>query len=202
MVERAVKGDETALTMLLLGTQAWLGESIARRIPADLRGSIDADDVVQEAHVSAACHISELESTDSQVFNGWISAIAQHKLRDLIRRRRAAKRGGGQVRMTPPAANLEDSMVQLLDVIAGPGRTPSRCVGRAEAVGYMQRALADLPEHYFEAIRLVHLEGRAVADAAREMDRTERAVHGLLRRGLETLRNQLGTASDYLSSQR
>ncbi|MCH8806978.1 MAG: hypothetical protein IH986_12925 [Planctomycetes bacterium] len=91
-------------------------------------------------------------------------------------------------------------MIGLLDLLAGPGRTPSRCVARVEALRAVQSALDRLPEHYRQAILLVRIEGRPVAEVAAEMGRTERAVHGLTRRGLELLRDRLGDSSAYLSS--
>jgi DNA-directed RNA polymerase specialized sigma24 family protein len=41
-------------------------------------------------------------------------------------------------------------------------------------------------------VELRHLRGRSVGDVAREMGRTRAAVAGLLRRGLEGLRQHLG----------
>ena len=40
-------------------------------------------------------------------------------------------------------------------------------------------ALQTLPEHYRQAVGLVCLEGRPVAEAAALMGKTQRAVHGL-----------------------
>jgi len=73
-------------------------------------------------------------------------------------------------------------------------------VARREAVALMKQEILALPEHYRRAIELVYLQGRTVAAAAREMGRTERAIHGLCRRGTRLLARRLGSASCYLGS--
>ncbi len=46
---------------------------------------------------------------------------------------------------------------------------------------------------------LVHIEGKPVTEAAEALGRTERSIHGLLRRGLEKLREVLGRESQFLT---
>ena len=53
---------------------------------------------------------------------------------------------------------------------------------------------------YRKALRLVHIEGRSVAYAAQQMGRTERAIHGLCRRGLKLMQQCMAGASNYFSS--
>lgn len=200
MVRRAVSGDKVALTVLLRRSRSRLRETIAGSIPPDLERRVDADDVVQEAHVAASRTIRELKNATPDGFDGWLFTIARSKLRDALRRFRAAKRGGGRVPLSDRPAGTEDSMVALLDRVAGPDRTPSRVVARAEAVKAVESALADISEQYREAIWLVHIEGRPIAAAAKQLGKTDRAVHGLLRRGLKELCDELGSVSGFLSS--
>ena len=91
-------------------------------------------------------------------------------------------------------------MVGLLDLVAAPGRTPSRVLARRDAVAAMQTALASIPEHYQQAVWLVYIEGHPVAEAAARLGKTERAIHGLCRSALKLLRERLGSASQFLSS--
>lgn len=88
----------------------------------------------------------------------------------------------------------------LFHNLAGPTKTPSRLVARSEAIVAVNHALANLPKHYHEAIQLVHIEGRSARDAGERMGRTERAIHGLCRRGLKLLEKELQSASRFLSS--
>lgn len=200
LVSRAAAGDELALTLLLKDSRRPLVEWIARKVPPALRSVIDADDVVQDSHVEAYRHVSSFEPRGPDAFDRWIRTIALRKLRDQIKRHRAAKRGGGAVALTPAGRAVDDSMIALLDTLAGPGRTPSRSVARIEAIEAVQGALNDIDEHYRQVIWMVHIEGRPVAEAARALGRTERAIHGLTRRGLEQLRERLGERCNFLSA--
>ena len=200
LVQRAVGGDELALTLLLKDSRRRLCGYLAGRIPADLRGTIDPDDVVQDAHVEVYRHIDRLDSSDPDAFDRWVKTISIRKLRDRLRRRRAAKRGGGQAVVEENRGLVEDSMIGLLDMVAVSGHTPSRSVARAEAVQAVQAALDDLPEHYRQAIWMVHIDGIPVAEAAKCMGRTDRAIHGLIRRGMDMLGQILESSTRFLSS--
>ena len=87
----------------------------------------------------------------------------------------------------------------LLDTLAGPTQTPSRNVARGEAIDAVEDALDQLPDHYRQAVWLVHIAGRPVREAALAMGRTDRAIHGLCRQGLKAMRDYLGSESRFLS---
>ena len=200
LLRRAIDGDSAALKLVLLDLHPRLCSYLTRRIPADLRPALDAEDVVQETYAQIFRRIRDFDLRGSASFQRWVYTIALHQFRHAISRGRAAKRGGGARALTPPRRSREESCVALLELLAGPGRTPSRCVARQEAVLAVEAALTELPEHYRQALWLIHIQGWTVAMAAAEMGRTERALHGLCRRGLKLLRDRLGSRSRYLSS--
>jgi RNA polymerase sigma-70 factor (ECF subfamily) len=200
LIGRAVAGDHSALKLLLLDAHPRLCSYVARRMPTDLRATLDAEDVVQEAYAQVFRRVGQFEPRGPLSFQRWMLTIALRKLRNAISRERAAKRGGGARLAGATLRRQEESCVALLDLLAAPGRTPSRCVARQEAVQAVEGALAALPDHYRQALWLVHIQGWPVARAAAEMGRTERALHGLCRRGLKLLRDRLGSVSGYLSS--
>ena len=200
LVQRAVGGDELALTLLLRDSRKRMCIYLSGRVPADLRGTIDPDDVVQDAHVEVYRNIGRLDATEPEAFDRWVKTISIRKLRDRIRRRRAAKRGGGRVEVEGERGNVEDSMIGLLDLVAASNHTPSRSVARAEAIQAVQAALDELPEHYRQANWMVHIDGTPVAEAAKRVGRTDRAVHGLIRRGMGMLGQILESSTRFLSS--
>ncbi|MFQ5413765.1 MAG: RNA polymerase sigma factor [Phycisphaerae bacterium] len=202
LVERAAAGDTVALTQLLTASRGALGAYVAVRLPAELQGVVDADDIVQETYVEVFRHIGRFKPEGAYAFERWLATIAIRKLHEAVRRRRALKRGGGAHAVRAPARRFEDSLVSLLDMVAGSNSTPSRVVGRREAGAAMEQAIGELPPHYAEAIRLVYLEGCSVAEAAERMGRTDRAIHGLCRRGLKLLHGKMGSASMFLSRTR
>ncbi len=200
LVKRAVGGDGVALKLLLTNSRPRLRGYVSSRIPQDLARVVDADDLVQDAHMDVFRYIATFEDRGTDSFFRWVATITLHKLRNAIRRHRAAKRGGGRVPVTLASNGLEDSTIALLDQLAGPGNTPSRSVARGEAIRAVHLALEGIPESNRRAVWLVHIEGRSAKEAATDMGKTERAVHGLCRRGLTLLRGELQSASRFLSS--
>jgi len=199
-VQRAMQGDSVALKVLLTESHGRLSAQFATRVPATLRGTVGVEDLIQEAHVEVFRRIQAFVPRGPRSFDRWVLAIALSRLRNAIRRQNAVRRGGGRITTPATTRSIEDSTIVLLDAIAGPGHTPSRSVARAELVQAVQAALAELPEHNRRALWLVHIEGRPVREAAAEMGRTERAIHGLCRRGAALLRAQLKSASRFLAS--
>ena len=199
LVELAVAGDRGALLKLLGRSRQSLCGYVARRIPAVLRGEVDAEDVVQNAHIEVFRRISSFESRGAGSFDRWVRTITARKLLDAIRRRRAVKRGGGRAAVGA-ANNFAESMIALVEWVAGDERSPSRVVARAEAVGAMQAAMDQLPPDYRKAMWMVHIEGRSTADVARELHRSEAAVRVLCHKARKRLRALLGDRSRYLSS--
>lgn len=68
-----------------------------------------------------------------------------------------------------------------------------------ELVHSVQTALSELPTRNQQAIWLIHFECETAQQAAVKMGCTERAIHGLCRRGLEILGARLQEA-DILES--
>ncbi|UCC29834.1 MAG: sigma-70 family RNA polymerase sigma factor [Phycisphaerales bacterium] len=202
LVGKAVGGDPVALTVLLTQARGRLRNHVTRRIPADLRGTIDADDVLQDAQVQAYSHIAHFVPQGPDSFYRWFATIAIRRLRNAVERHRALKRGGGRLARAGAArAGVpEESCVALLDLLAAPVKTPSRTAAGREAVQAVQAALAFLPEDYRQAVQLVYIEGQPVAAAAAKMGRTERAIHNLCYKAKDRLRKLMGSRSRYLSS--
>jgi RNA polymerase sigma-70 factor (ECF subfamily) len=199
-LQQAVAGDTAALKLLLADIRPRVARHVAWRIPAGMTGAKDVDDVLQDAYLEVFSRIASFQPRTVEGFYRWVATIAMNRLRDAIRRHRALKRGGIK---RPPAATQRgawDSSIALLDLVAGPERTPSRVLARSERVAAVQAALASLPEHYRQAVALVYLDGRTVGQAAEIMKRSERAVHGLCRRSLRLLSEELERGSVFLSS--
>lgn len=194
-IERAVAGDSVALKLLLAPLHARLCGLVGRKIPRDLARTIDAEDIVQDTHIDIFRRIGTFELREPDSFERWATTIALNRLRNAIEKHRALKRGGGR-RQIEAQQKYQASTIALLDRMAGPGKTPSRVVARDEALQAVESAMKSLPAHYAEALRLVHIEGRSVREAADAMSRTERAVHGLCRRGLQMMREQLESTTN------
>jgi RNA polymerase sigma-70 factor (ECF subfamily) len=198
LAAKAVAGDEVALSKLLFRHHEQLVADISGRLPADLQGSVSAEDVVQEAYVVAFQRIASFNPQDHARFYAWLATIARNRLMDAVKAQRAAKRGGGRMAV----ANLstdDEEMVHMLEVLAAHSRTPSRSAAGHEAAEAVARALEDLPKDYGEVLRLRYVDALPVAEIAERMQRTDGAVHMLCHRGLQALRLALGDTTKFLT---
>ncbi len=200
LIARATGGDELALEPLLLRHHRRLLGFIQHKLPESLRGFMAAEDVLQLTYTEVFRHIKTFGPQGSDSFYHWLTTIAEHRLVDVIRAHKAAKRGGGRRPADVPARAESSSVLDLLALVNVDEHTPSRSAARHEAGSAIHVALAGLRDDYRQAICLRYLEGLPVADVAARMDRTPRAVHMLCHRGLQRLRESLGRASDFLSA--
>lgn len=199
LVQRAAEGDEAALRRLLLAHHDRLAASIARQLPEDLQRILSVDDVLQEAYLVVFRKIRQFEPGQSGSFDAWLTRIAEHRLADLIKGHRRAKRGVGRAPAALRPENDESTVIDMLQMLAADSRTPSREARMHEAMAAVQSALENLKEDNREALRLRYLEGLPVAELAERMGRSEGAVHMLCTRGLQSLREELGDLSRFLS---
>lgn len=197
LARQAAAGDAAALTILLQDSRRRLCEKIARKIPTDLCGFLDAEDVVQEAHIATFRHIHLFQPQGPDSFYRWVATVAIRKLRDAVRRRRADKRGGQTLPPVTCGTGLEDSVFMLLEAVAAPGHTASSTAVRREAAETVLSELELLPHDQRQAVWLVHIERLPVSSAAAQMGQSKPAVYGLCRRGLDTLRDRLASASRF-----
>lgn len=198
LIKRAANGDSVAITLLLADSRQRLRDHLENRIPLDLRRTIGAEDLVQETQIRVFRHLGTFVPRGDDSFYRWVATIALRQLRNVVKAQRTLKRGGGHQAAGSPATS-EGSIVALLDLMAGSEKSPSHHAARLEALDAVADGLELLPADYREAVRLVYLEGRAVADAAQLMGRTPRAVHNLCYKAKDLLREILGSSSRYLS---
>jgi RNA polymerase sigma-70 factor (ECF subfamily) len=199
LAQRAVDGDEAALRRLLLDHHDQLARIVAQQIPADLQRVLSADDVLQETYLVAFRKICDFEPGPPRGFQAWLNAIAEHRLGDMIRRHRRAKRGGGRTPLSLAGGSDESTVVDMLRMLATDSRTPSRETRLHETMDALHVALQNLNESNREVVRLRYLEGLSVAETAERMERSEGAVRMLCTRGLRALREELGDLSRFLS---
>jgi RNA polymerase sigma-70 factor (ECF subfamily) len=164
-----------------------------------MKALIGAEDVLQETFAEVFRRMGTFDGTTTDAFWGWISMIADHRLADMVRAQRSAKRNrGGRVTNVPKGGDMSTAG-ELFAILKLHEHTPSRSFARREAVSAVQVALASLKEEYRKALRMRYIEGLPVARIAEAMGRTEGSVNMLCNRGLTKLREAMGRASAYLS---
>jgi len=199
LVNAAVAGDQMALEKLLWLVYDRLERFLDRDLPQEFQSIISTEDVIQETYVDVCAGIARFELRGQNSFFNWCATIARHRLLDKIKAQRAVKRGGRvtAIGQTDPTT---DSMAGLIDRVACDELSPSGVVDRMEARRVVTVALSALKDDYRIALTRRYLEGLPIADIAREMERTERAIQMLCNRGLKKLRDALGNSSYYFGS--
>lgn len=201
LVEQASQGNRVALERLLMLFDLRLRRRIGRRLAKNSPAVLSVDDVLQETYTDAFRHIRRLEPRGGEAFYNWLAAIAERKLLDAVRALRTAKRS------PPPgarrvASDRGTSLLGLAQLVDPRNKTPSGVVAREEAVKTLQVALARLPEPCRQVVWMHHVENKPAREIAAALGRTERAVNQLCYRGLQQLREEMGSRSRYLGDSR
>ena len=153
-----------------------------------LQGRLAPSDLVQQTLLKAHQNWDRCRGATDAQRAAWLRAILAHELADAGRK---IDRRGEDRRRSLEAA-LERSSVRLEGWLASDSTSPSGRVVRQEQLLRLAEALARLPEDQRAALELHHLQGLAVQEVSRRTGRSTAAIAGLLRRGLESLRELLG----------
>jgi len=150
LIERARRGDGRAFEELALREERALYRHAARILGA----GPDAEDVVQDAFLSAWRSIGSFEGTS---FRAWLFRIVTNRALDRVR----ARRRRPELPLDPPA----DDEVTWAEPVAGGPDLADIAAGR-EAVAAVEEALRGVPEEQRAALLLRDIEGFAYEEIA------------------------------------
>jgi RNA polymerase sigma-70 factor (ECF subfamily) len=199
LVDAAVGGDAAAMEHLLMRHFAPLERHLQPRIPPQARRQFGVEDVLQEVLAQAFRDIKQFQYRDDASFFSWLKSIADHRLADALKGLGRKKRGGDQHRLSSMDF-ATSTIATLIDIVCHDSHVPDDSAQRHEAERAIQVALASLPEDQREVLRARFIDGRDVSQIAQQMDRTEGAVRGLIKRGKAKLAEAMGRSSAWLSS--
>jgi len=160
---RAADGDDRAFEVLVRRHAPYL-RAFATRY---LGSAADADDVVQDAFITAWRRLSDLE--DLGRVRSWLSTIVARRATDLLRSRR-------------PAAPLDEDTA-LVSRLGDP--ESGATVG--DQLAALGRALAELPDDLRRAWLLREAAGSTYAEIATELDVPVATVRGRIARARAAL---------------
>ncbi|HBE70853.1 MAG TPA: RNA polymerase subunit sigma-70 [Planctomycetaceae bacterium] len=188
LLNQAIAGDKDALGELLEDYRAYLTVLAQRYLDNRLKGRLDAADVVQITFLEAQRDIGAFRGHHIEELLGWLRHILRNNVssahqRHLQTQKRSAKR---EVSNSPT-----DSRPAFTDVAPAELTTPSQRMMRDEAAVYLANCLEEIPDTQREAIRLRYVEGCSLKEISAKMGKSEMAVAGLLKRGLQALRNRM-----------
>jgi len=196
LIRRASSGDGAALQLLLLQYRGELLRYLTRKIPEELRRTLEPQDVLQDVYFEVFRSMGSFSASEPGMALRWMLRIARNRVIDLVRLNNSAKRGGG--RADELAGASDEAVEKLLQDLWVYERTPSRSAAAHELLNAVQQSMNRLPTDYREALRHRYLEGMALDDIASRMNRSSGSVLMLCNRGLKALRTELGSYSAYL----
>jgi len=159
-----------------------------------LRSKLGASDIVQQTLLKAAQNLRQFKGRGNAEMAGWLRRILSNTLIDAVREFEGAKRDVCLERSLE--ATLTQSSARLEASLQGSANSPSEQAMRHEQLMQLSAALGQLPEDQRQAVEMHYLQACTVVEIAGQMARTERSVAGLVRRGLQKLRELLADGRD------
>lgn len=189
LIHSARQGDEFALTALLSHYRPALKLIAELEIGKRLQRRADASDIVQQTQLEAFESIRDFRGSSEPEFSAWIKTILRHRVSNAVRDNLAGKRDVSREQYL----DKEEGPINVTWLTPGRGRfaTASRHVIKAEAALKLINAMGKLSEDQRLAIRMRHLQGQSIEEIAKHMEKTTASVAGLLRRGMQALRDQV-----------
>jgi RNA polymerase sigma factor (sigma-70 family) len=170
---KAKAGDEASFARLFGLHADRLHVFVKAKLGAALREKIEAEDVLQDAYVSALKSFEQFEYADEGAFLRWMCRIIDHRLRDANDYFTADKRQAIPLARKAPTG-------------------PSTALHRVEARQKVESALLQLSEEHRQVILLRYFEGLSTEEAGVRMNRTAGAIRNLCARALVELGKHLG----------
>jgi RNA polymerase sigma-70 factor (ECF subfamily) len=158
-------------------------------LDARLRAKIDLSGVIQQTLLEAHQKHAMLKVEHPAQELAWLRRILANNLADELRKLAAGKRDLSRERSLE--AQLEQTSARLEGWLAAEQSSPSERAERGEEALRLAEALAALPEAQREALVLQHWHGWSMEEIAGHLGKTRAAVAGLIKRGLQGLRERL-----------
>jgi RNA polymerase sigma-70 factor (ECF subfamily) len=178
LVRRALARDDTAFRIIMERHNRRLYR-IARGI---LRNDTEAEDVVQEAYVSAFTHLDGFRGDSSLAT--WLSRIAMNEALGRLRRERLAVDLD-----TFEAQRTEAQIIQFPQTVTSDD--PERTMAQREILQLVERATDNLPEIFRIVFITRVIEGMSVEETADLLGLRPETVKTRLHRARRLVREQL-----------
>jgi RNA polymerase sigma-70 factor (ECF subfamily) len=188
LLQLAKQGDVRAAEQVFTRYRPYLRVVCSLRLPSLCQRREDASDIVQLTLVDAARGIGELRGATEPEFEAWMARLLERNILQSLRRHTADKR---DVRRETIDWRPTDSAQLVWHSLAADQSGPEESVFRGEAALQLAAALERLPEDQRTAVEMRYLGQHSLKSIADSMSKSTGAVAGLIRRGIEQLRNGL-----------
>lgn len=175
----------------MLPTDEMVLEMTRGAVPAHLRGKVDDDDLSQEVlrRVYTPGREGRFAGREAAEVRRFLKKTVASVVRDMVRRFDTSKRRAASENSLD--RSLDDSSARLAAWLADDRTSPSQAASRRELLDRLAAGLASLPRDQRAAVELFHLQGLKAHEVEEQMGKTPAAVAGLLRRGVQALREHM-----------
>lgn len=200
-LEAAKRGDVQAKGELLDRFRPYLNVIAQRLLDDRIQGRLDFSDVVQATYLEASRDFHQFRGESIESFLAWLRNILRNNVSTVHQEHLAAKKRSArrEVNLHRPATSDASSM-QMEHLVPSEASSPSQRLMRSEAAAVLAACIEQLPETQGMAIRMRYLEGMSLKEISDRMSKSEMAVAGLLKRGLQGLRTEMQSMQSGMSS--
>lgn len=192
LVVASKAGNNEALGRLLEQYRGFLLMLAHRYLSERLRRRVDPADIVQLTYLEAKRDLPAFQGETPAEFAGWLRGMLKNNVATAVTRHVTTQKRSVNREIEPYSKPTgQDSVGGWIHQLPGSTTSPSGVAIREEAVIVLLEALHQLPETQAEAIRLRYMEGLPLAEIVERMGKSDTAVAGLLKRGLQRLRTLL-----------
>ena len=183
--------NSEVLGRLLQKYRSHLREVADRQVRGRLGARLDASDLIQQTFLEAHRCFSQFLGEHEPELVAWLRTILDRNISNTIRDQ--VLRQKRDIRKEKPldVKHPNESTGPGQEVLAANHTSPSQKAMRSERYERLAAILATLPEDQRDAVRMRHLEGKSLAEIAKTMDRSLGAAAGLIKRGMQALRERM-----------
>ncbi|MCP4245520.1 MAG: sigma-70 family RNA polymerase sigma factor [bacterium] len=187
LLEAALQGDLAARQRLVLRRHRELMAIVRADLSPRVRTHLDPEDLIQEIYTAALQGFDGFAGRTPAAFAAWMNTIARNKVRQVGRRLLDAARRDVRREQRSAAGPFSQTGAPLVNALEAHMTTVAGKAVRIEALDALAAALALLPEHYREVIKLRHLDGLSVDEAAARTGRTRGSVLMITQRAMRQM---------------
>ncbi len=192
----AREGDGDAVNRLLERHREAIRRMIDLRMDRQMRGRVDASDIVQEVMIDANRRLEGYLKDPAMPFHLWLRQMAQDRLIDAHRRHRlAAKRSVDREQRLVGRHRMDRSTLQLAAQLCDGERTPAAAAEWKELQMQFREALEQLDDRDREVVLMRHFEKLSNSEVAEILNLTAPAASMRYLRAVRRLRSILADQS-------
>ncbi|MFN6301022.1 MAG: sigma-70 family RNA polymerase sigma factor [Planctomycetota bacterium] len=197
----AKQGDAQAKGELLDRFRPYLNVIAQRLLDDRLKARMDFSDLVQATYLEASRDFESFRGESIESFLAWLRHILRNNISSAHQEHLATHKRSAKLEVSiRPNGNSGSSPMQLEHLIPAETSSPSQRMMKTEAAAMLAACIEHLPDTQAVAIRMRYLEGMSLREISERLSKSEMAVAGLLKRGLQGLREEMARIKSGTSS--